>query len=155
RRLPGGEGDARPYRALVKTLAARGHEVSLLERELPFHAEDRNVGQTAHASTYLYSSLEELYDRFGNEVRDADLVVVGSYVPDGAKVGSWVLALAPGRAAFYDIDTPATLAQLSNGSAECITREQIPRYGLYLAGSGGRTLQILRRDLGSPCARPL
>ena len=83
------------------------------------------------ARTFLYESLEDLFDRFGPVVRDADLVVVGSYVPHGAAVGAWVQELAPGRAAFYDIDTPVTLAGLAaEGGVEYLTAQQIPRYAL-------------------------
>ena len=42
----------------------------------------------------LYSALDELRDRFADAVRHADLVIVGSYVPDGVEVGAWVTATA-------------------------------------------------------------
>ena len=41
--------------------------------------------------------------------------MVGSYVPDGVAVGEWVTATAGGITAFYDIDTPVTLAKLERG----------------------------------------
>ncbi|MGZ5270070.1 MAG: hypothetical protein ACXWC6_05575, partial [Ramlibacter sp.] len=58
--------------------------------------------------TELYGSVDELHDRFAPVVRDADLVIVGSYVPQGDLVGDWVQREARGRTAFYDIDTPVT-----------------------------------------------
>ena len=46
-------------------------------------------------------------------VAEADAVVLGSYVLDGVRVGEWVCATARGIKAFYDIDTPVTLAKLA------------------------------------------
>ena len=46
------------------------------------------------------------------EVREADMVIVGSYVPEGVPVGEWVIKTARGIKAFYDIDTPVTLEAL-------------------------------------------
>ena len=60
----------------------------------------------------LYSSLTELKDRWAREIRNADFVIVGSYVPQGVAVGEWVTSAATGPVAFYDIDTPVTLSKL-------------------------------------------
>ncbi len=63
--------------------------------------------------------------------------------------------MARGATAFYDIDTPVTLAKLERGDYEYLTPELIPRYNLYLSFSGGPTLTRLEQQYGSPCARPL
>jgi spore maturation protein CgeB len=57
--------------------------------------------------------------------------------------------------AFYDIDTPVTLAKLSNGGADYVSRKLIPRYDLYLSFTGGPTLERLQREFGARMARPL
>jgi len=150
-----GNGHATTYRALLRNLAARGHEITFLERDLPFYASNRDLASPPYARTHLYGSLEQLFDEHADEVREADLVIVGSYVPEGVRVGDWVLDLAPGRAAFYDIDTPITLAKLRAGDAEYLAREQIARYAMYLSFTGGPTLDRLERTYGSPCARAL
>lgn len=150
-----GNGHATTYRALLRQLARRGHEVTFLERDLPFYAANRDLPEPPYARTFLYDSLEELFDRFTATIRSADLVVVGSYVPQGKQVGAWVQSLVPGRAAFYDIDTPVTLAKLEAGDEEYIARELVPRYALYLSFTGGPTLGRIERELGAPCARPL
>src|SRR5919199_2413190 len=85
-----GNGHATTYRALVRALSARGHDVLFLERDMPWYAEHRDLAKPPFGRTALYESVEELRDRFGKEVRDADLTIVGSYVPDGVKVGEWV-----------------------------------------------------------------
>ncbi len=167
-----GNGHATTYRGLVRELAARGHRVLFLERDAPWYAEHRDLVQPAHSRVVLYSSLEELIDRFTGAVRDADLVIVGSYVADGVRVGRWVTQIARGLSAFYDIDTPVTLRRLDVGDSDAgdgaeanqsleggnslyLTRDLIQRYDLYLSFTGGPTLQRLERELGSPMARPL
>jgi spore maturation protein CgeB len=57
--------------------------------------------------------------------------------------------------AFYDIDTPVTLARLAAGDHMYISPELIPGYDLYLSFTGGPTLDVLEQEYGSPAARPL
>jgi spore maturation protein CgeB len=150
-----GNGHATTFRGLVRELVARGHDVLFLERDVPWYAANRDLPRLRRGRLALYSSLEELRDRFAREVRDADLVVVGSFVPDGSAVGEWVTATARGVSAFYDIDTPVTLAKLGRGETEYLTPGLIPRYQLYLSFTGGPTLLKLEREYGAPRARAL
>jgi len=85
-----GNGHATTYRGLMKALTARGHQVLFLERDTEWYAANRDLPQPPYGRTELYRSLSELERRFKSEVRDADLVVVGSFVPEGAAVGEWV-----------------------------------------------------------------
>jgi spore maturation protein CgeB len=150
-----GNGHATTYRALLRELARLGHGVTFLERDLPYYADNRDMARPPFGAIFTYDSLEELHERFGKLVREADVVVVGSYVPQGAAVGDWVLAQARGVRAFYDIDTPVTLAAVAKGACEYLVRRQIPAYELYLSFTGGPTLRVLEEDLHSPCARAL
>lgn len=150
-----GNGHATTYRSLLRPLAHRGHEVTFLEREQPFYADNRDFDSVPWAKLHVYGSLAELHERFASIVREADLVVIGSYVPDGIDVGSWALDLAPGRVAFYDIDTPVTLAALLDGTCTYLSPELVSRYALYLSFTGGPTLDILRRTYGAQWVRPL
>jgi spore maturation protein CgeB len=150
-----GNGHATTYRGLVRELVARGHDVLFLERDVAWYAEHRDLRQPPHGRTVLYRSLHDLKRRFAATVRNADLVIVGSYVPEGAALGTWVLRIARGVTAFYDIDTPVTLARLARGGTEYLTREQIPRYHLYLSFTGGPTLTRLQEEYGAQAARAL
>ncbi|MDQ3928864.1 MAG: glycosyltransferase, partial [Chloroflexota bacterium] len=150
-----GNGHATTYRGLVRELTARGHKVLFLERDVPWYASNRDLPSPPFGRTELYSSLAELKERFTTDVSDAGLVIVGSYVPEGVSVGEWVVQTARGATAFYDIDTPVTLAKLERGDMEYLSPELIPRYGLYLSFTGGPTLERIERQYGSPRARPL
>ncbi len=153
-----GNGHATIFRGLVQALVRRGHRVTFLERDQPWYAQHRDLPdppRNLYGDVYLYDSPADLKHRFTPAVRDADLVVVGSYVPDGVTVGRWVCDTTHGLPAFYDIDTPVTLAKLARGDYPYIDPELIRRYRLYLSFTGGPTLAKLERDLGSPAARPL
>ncbi|MBE4748102.1 glycosyltransferase [Corallococcus sp. ZKHCc1 1396] len=150
-----GNGHATTYRGLVRELERLGHDVLFLERDVPWYAAHRDTRGALPGRTELYSSLEDLRARFTSEVQRADLVVVGSYVPQGVEVGGWVQRTARGVTAFYDIDTPVTLAKLGRGDFEYLSPALVPGYRLYLSFTGGPTLQRIERELGSPAARPL
>ncbi|HVX40877.1 MAG TPA: glycosyltransferase [Gemmatimonadaceae bacterium] len=150
-----GNGHATTYRGLVRELAARGHRVTFFERDVPWYADNRDLPTPPYCETVLYESLRELRDRHARAVADADLVIVGSYVPEGVELGEWVTATARGVSAFYDIDTPVTLAKLAAGGADYLSIDLVPRYDLYLSFTGGPTLERLEREFGSPCARAL
>jgi spore maturation protein CgeB len=150
-----GNGHATPYRGLVRELALRGHRVLFLERDQPWYADHRDYVNDPDVQVELYSSLDQLKERFTSEISHATAVIVGSYVPDGILVGEWVLAHAAGVAAFYDIDTPVTLASLERGGLDYLSPELVPRYHLYLSFTGGPTLDLLHDRYGAPMARPL
>jgi spore maturation protein CgeB len=150
-----GNGHATTYRGLVRELIARGHDVLFLERDVPWYASNRDLPRPRHGRTELYQDLADLKGRFSGEVEEADMVIVGSYVPEGAEVGEWVTRTARGLTAFYDIDTPVTLAKLARGEEEYLTAKLIPEYQLYLSFTGGPTLLRLEQEFGSPMARAL
>ncbi|MGA7617532.1 MAG: glycosyltransferase [Thermoanaerobaculia bacterium] len=150
-----GNGHATTYRGLVRELSARGHRVLFLERDAAWYAENRDLPSPPWGRTSIYGSLDELKDRFHIEVASADAVIVGSYVPEGIEVGRWVQEIANGVTAFYDIDTPVTLANLQRGECSYLTRELVEHYDLYLSFTGGPTLDYIEKALGSPAARPL
>ena len=150
-----GNGHATTFRALLKAFAARGHDVLFLEREVPWYAGDhRDLVDPDFCRLVYYTDLADL-TRWQAEIASADAVIVGSYVPDGVAVGRYVQAEAQGITAFYDIDTPVTLAKLARGDFEYLSPEIIPGYDVYLSFTGGPTLDRLERDFGAPAARAL
>jgi spore maturation protein CgeB len=150
-----GNGHATTYRGLVRELCARGHDVVFLERDVPWYAENRDLPEPPYGSTRLYRDLAELRDEHELTLRRADLVIVGSYVPDGIEVARWVQKTAGGATAFYDIDTPVTLARVADGTCEYLCTELISGFDMYLSFTGGPTLERLERELGARRALPL
>jgi len=149
-----GNGHATTFRALLSAFAARGHDVLFLERDVEWYRNHRDLPDPDFCRLQYYDSVPDL-TRLSDEVASADAVIVGSYVPDGVAVGRWAQATATGPVAFYDIDTPVTLAKLARGDHEYLSPELIPGYDLYLSFTGGPTLTRLQDECGSPAARAL
>lgn len=150
-----GNGHATTYRGLVRELNKLGHTISFFERDVSWYATNRDLPNPDYCKTILYSSLGELQESYSNTIREADLVILGSYVPEGVAIGEWVIKTAKGIRAFYDIDTPVTLAKLERNDFEYLHPELIPKFDLYLSFTGGPTLNVLEKKFGSPMARAL
>lgn len=102
----------------------------------------------------LYDSLAALDANLEDPI-DADVVMIGSYVPEGARVAEWALSRTRGVSVFYDIDTPVTLANLEQGNCSYLTTALVPEFDLYLSFTGGEVLHVLERLYGAQRARPL
>lgn len=146
-----GNGHATTYRALIEALARRGHRVTFLERDVPWYRDHRDLTKPSAWAFELYHSLKEIPRRFGKLIRDADLVIIGSYVPDGIAIAEWTTTHARGITAFYDIDTPVTLARLEQG-LNYLSAAMIPRFDLYLSFTGGPVPGMIEQSYGSPLA---
>ncbi len=150
-----GNGHATTYRSLLKAFAARRHDILFLERDVPWYrGTARDLVDPAFCRLAFYESLADL-DRHRTAIAEADAVVVGSYVPDGRAVGAFVQRHARGTTAFYDIDTPVTVAALERGACEYLSPALVPGFALYLSFTGGPMLDRLAREFGSPGPRAL
>ena len=134
-----GNGHATNFRALCTALRARGHDVLFLERDQPWYASSRDF---AASWVELYDSIEDLRG-LAHAVESADLVLVGSFVPQGVEVAEWALETARGVVGFWDIDTPVTIAAMQRGECEYLTPALVPRFDLYLSFTGGPLLDAL------------
>jgi hypothetical protein len=121
---------------------------------MPWYPRAVDMPNPVGAQLEVYASLNELTARFTPAVREADLVIVGSYRPPGSQVGQWVLRNTRGVSAFYDIDTPVTLQGLAAGKVDYITTKLMRSYDLYLSFTGGPFLSYLSTK-GARMARPL
>ena len=68
-----GNGHATTYRALVRALASRGHDVLFLERDVPWYAENRDLPSPPFCRTRLYHGIAELEERYAESIRAAVL----------------------------------------------------------------------------------
>jgi spore maturation protein CgeB len=150
-----GNALATTYRNLVRELETRGHEVLFLERGASGASERRKTVKAKNAKIQVYRSVSELKSRYAPIVREAHVVIVGSFAPEGADVGQWVTRVANGVTAFYDGDTSETLARLEHGAAHPLTRSLVPKYDLYLSVTGGPALEKLQKEYRAPMAREL
>ena len=150
-----GNGHATTYRALLRGLAAGGHRIEFLERDVPWYAENRDLSDPEFCRLHLYGDIGDLRERFSGAIAAADAVVIGSYVPEGIALIDFVLEAATGAVVFYDIDTPVTCAKLSQENAEYLAPRQVPLFDLYCSFSGGPILRVLENRFNAHRAEPL
>lgn len=150
-----GNGHASTYRSLIRGLHLLGHKVLFLERDQPWYASNRDAPILPYCQSRLYLDFDELCARYTPRLRAAAAVIVGSYVDEGRQVCDWVLEHATGVKAFYDIDTPVTVARLQDDSCEYLRASQVPEFDLMLSFTGGPILERLEREFGAKSARPL
>src|SRR5690606_38224415 len=115
-----GNGHATTYRALARALTQRGHRVRFFERDAPWYAEHRDALRPEWGEVRLYRHLKDLPRVVGSRL-DADVVMIGSYVPEAIALAEWVFERTDALTAFYDIDTPVTLAHLERGDCKYMT----------------------------------
>ena len=151
-----GNGHATLWRGLSKALIARGHQVIFYERNVPYYAETRDLHQLQGGRLELYDRWDEIRATARRDILDSDVAMVTSYCPDGVAASELVLEAGAGVRAFYDLDTPVTLARLAAGEAvEYLPKGGLGPFDLVLSYTGGRSLDALRSVLGAPCVAPL
>ena len=149
-----GNGHATTYRALVKGLAALGHRVTFLERDMPWYAGHRDVPRPEFCDLHYYHACSDL-EHHRRLLEQADAVIIGSYVPSGAEVIDRIAGYSTNSLCFYDIDTPVTLARLEGGDEEFLAKRQIPLFDAYLSFAGGHVLERLVSRFDARRAVPL
>ena len=150
-----GNGHATTYRGLIRGLAAQGHRVLFLERDMPWYAGHRDLPDPDFCDLRLCGDPGEALAAHDAALRRADAVIVGSYVPGGVELIDRLARMRLRRLCFYDIDTPVTLAKLERGDEEYLARRQIPLFDVYFSFSGGAVLDRLERDWGAKRAEAL
>lgn len=150
-----GNGHATHYRALIRALSRKGHDVTFYEKDVEYYARRRDFAESDFCKLVLYESWNEVRSRALKEAAASDVVMTASYLPEGARINDEVLALAAPLAVFYDLDTPVTLAQLECGCEEYVRGGQLREFDLVLSWTGGAALAQLRTRFGAELARPL
>jgi spore maturation protein CgeB len=150
-----GNGHATTYRALIRNLTKRGHEILFLEYDKPWYATARDLNDWPYGKIALYQNFEELREKFTHEIKYADAVILGSYVPEGVSIGRWMLDTAKGVKVFYDIDTPISLSKLERGDFEYLHPSLIPEYDLYLSFTSGPLLKRIETKYRASKVKPL
>src|ERR1041385_8833136 len=150
-----GNGHATTFRALSRALHDRGHRIVFYERDLEWYASNRDLPEPHYCDVCTYERWPEVLPKARRDLADCDVVIVGSYFPDGLRAIDAVLdSYAPVKA-FYDIDTPITVSQLRAGDASYLARKQVPGFDLYFSFTGGPMLTELEAQFGARRAVPL
>jgi spore maturation protein CgeB len=154
-------GHATPLRGLLRALAAAGHQATFFEHNVDYYAAHRDLASPDFCELVLYDSWSDVLPRATAAVADADVAVVTSYCPDGLAACDLVLDAARPVHAFYDLDTPITVAALEASGlavahgAHYLRPELIPEFDLYLSFTGGPMLEVLANKWGARRVTPL
>ena len=149
-----GNGHATTYRALLKAFAARGHDITFFERDESWYADNRDLAEPDFCRLVLYNGERDLA-RFAKPIERADAVIVGSFVRDGIGLARKLCARRERVTAFYDIDTPVTMAKLARRECDYLAPEVMPDFDLYLSFTGGPFLKRIEKQYGVKRAVPL
>lgn len=151
-----GNGHATTYRALLKAFARRGHDIDFYEWDAPWYRPHRDLPHPAFCRLTLYEGWDGVRQRALRAAAEADAVIVGSYVHEGARLIDDLSEVDTERLHFFDIDTPITVSCLRKGTCSFLRTEQVPRFRRYLSFTGGPLLRgVLEEELGARDARAL
>ena len=151
-----GNGHATTFRALCNALHNHGHRIVFFERNVEWYQNNRDLPRPPYCDTRIFESWQEVLPSVRAELKDADVAVVGSYFPDGIAALNEVLNSNVPVKAFYDIDTPITVAALrEHGRTDYLLKRHLPELDIYFSFTGGPTLMELMVKFGTPLAVPL
>jgi spore maturation protein CgeB len=151
-----GNGHGTTYRALLRALHSRGHQIIFFEKNVEWYASNRDLPEPAFCEVCLYEKWHDILPRVRRELKDSDMAMVGSYFPDGIAALDEVCDAAVPIKTFYDIDTPITMRALrEHQKADYIESRQIPQLDLYFSFTGGPLLREIETRFGVSRAVPL
>jgi spore maturation protein CgeB len=152
-----GNGHATLWRGMIGALARQGHAVVFFERDVPYYRDTRDLKRLGDGDELvLYGDWSAVSPRAAAEVAGADVVIVTSFCPDGPVASDLAFRTASGLTAFYDMDTPVTLAQLARGGGvDYLPPQGLGDFDLVLSYTGGAALELLRSRLGARRVAPL
>ncbi len=150
-----GNGHATLWRGLIRSLARAGHDVTFVERDVPYYSQHRDLIDLPGARLMLYREWDEVL-AVKRSLLDADAVIVTSYCPDAVAATRLIEAEARGARVFYDLDTPVTLARVAAGEPVAyLPPEGLGGFDLVLSYTGGPALDALEQQLGARRTAPL
>ena len=151
-----GNGHATTFRALARALSQRGHKIVFFEHDVEWYASNRDLPVPDFCNVRIFAAWQDVLPAVRRELADCDVAMVGSYFPDGIAAIDEVLDSAAAVKAFYDIDTPITVAAMrEQGSTEYLRARQLPGFDVYFSFTGGPMLRELETRFGVRRAVPL
>jgi spore maturation protein CgeB len=150
-------GAATYYRGLLKDLAGRGHEVIFYEPDAFDRQAHRDIDPPAWAKVVVYPAAEPDARRVIAEAAEADVVVKASGVGvfDDILIEGVMAAARPDAIRiFWDVDAPATLAEIRPAPDHPI-RRSLPQLDMVLTYGGGPPVIDAYEALGARLCRPI
>ena len=150
-------GAATYYRGVIKALAALGHEVTFYEPDAFERQSHRDIEPPDWCRSVVYPPDESGLRRVLDEAAAADVVVKASGVGvnDDALLGGVLARARPGALrVFWDVDAPATLAEIGADPAHRL-RVSLPHFDHVLTYGGGDPVVTAYRAFGARRCTPI
>jgi spore maturation protein CgeB len=146
-----GSGHGATYRGLLRELSRRGWSIIFFEHDVEWYRSNRDLVEPDFCELRFYDEWPDA----DSAVREADAVMIGSFVYRGAELID-TLAQSARALFFYDIDTPITLENLArDGTTDYLRGDQIGLFETYFSFAGGPALEELEHKWGARHAEAL
>lgn len=150
-------GAATYYRGLLSALADRGHSITFFEPDAFDRQSHRDIEPPDWAKVVVYPATEAGVRHVVADAGSADIVVKASGVgvfDDALLAGVMAAASNAAVKVFWDVDAPATLAEMSPDANHPI-RRALPLLDAVLTYGGGRPVIDAYCALGAPLCLPI
>lgn len=150
-------GAATYYRGLIRALSARGYSVTFYEPDVYDRQKNRDIDPPDWCDIVVYDGTIEALKRVAAEAAKADIVVKASGVgfEDERLLTEVMAAARPGALRiFWDVDAPATLAELQ-AAPDHPLRRMLPKLDAVLTYGGGDPVVSAYRALGASRCIPI
>ncbi|WP_428374599.1 CgeB family protein [Lichenicoccus sp.] len=150
-------GAATYYRGILRALAAHGHEICFYEPDAFDRQSHRDIEPPSWCRVVVYEASPEGVRRALDGMRGADVVVKASgvgYADDALLAGVLAARQAQSLCLFWDVDAPATLADIRN-DPEHPLRRALGSLDLVLTYGGGAPVTDAYRGFGARDCIPI
>lgn len=150
-------GAATYYRGLLSALAPLGYDITFYEPDAFDRQSHRDIEPPTWARVYVYPAWPDAVQAVLAEARSADVVIKASGVgafDDELLAGITTAASKDALRIFWDVDAPATLAELKAGAAP-ILRDALNNLDLVLTYGGGPPVVEAYKRLGATSCVPV
>jgi spore maturation protein CgeB len=148
-------GAATYYRGIIRQLHRRGMDVTFYEPDAYDRQQHRDIEPPAWVRSVVYAATPDGVAKALESARGADFVFKTSGV---GVFDEWleraVVSLAPGRAVFWDVDAPATLARVQADPDDPF-RSVVAEYAAIFTYGGGPPVVDAYRALGARACVPI
>ncbi|HEY9013248.1 MAG TPA: hypothetical protein VIN06_19775, partial [Devosia sp.] len=150
-------GAATYYRGILKAMNSRGYDITFYEPDVYDRQQHRDINPPEWCRVVVYSGTVEALREAAADAATADIVVKASGVgfeddlllqevlsharPDAIKI-------------FWDVDAPATLAEL-RAAPDHPLRRSLEMLDMVLTYGGGEPVVAAYRELGAPSCVPI
>lgn len=150
-------GAATYYRGMLKDLAARGHEIHFYEPDAFERQQHRDMDEPEWARVHVYPATEDAAEAVIAEAATADVVVKASGVgvfDDLLLEGLVSTARDDAIKIFWDVDAPATLAELT-ANRDHVLHRALGELDIVLTYGGGPPVVAAYEAFGAKSCRPI